>query len=147
MSAIIGLLKRGRGESGFTLIEMIVAITIIGIAMPGLFVYFSGLKDSSKPENIIKTSFMAQRQMEAMASVTISAFPNTSQIGITCAAFQGYAPAITCSATGFTFTFDVENVDADDPDTLVGGANKFFRKVTMYITGPGGDSFQYSTIF
>jgi len=52
------------GKKGFTLIEVVMIIVILGIIMPGIMLYFiTGVKDSAIPQKRTTAVFLA----EAMA--------------------------------------------------------------------------------
>ena len=52
-------------QKGFTLIEIIVLIVLVGIILPAIIVPFAtGIKGSGKPEMVNKAMFLAQQKME-----------------------------------------------------------------------------------
>jgi prepilin-type N-terminal cleavage/methylation domain-containing protein len=54
-------------NKGFTLIEIIVLIVLVGILLPAIIVPFAtGIKGSGKPEMVNKAMFLAQQRMEEL---------------------------------------------------------------------------------
>ncbi|KMP10517.1 hypothetical protein UR09_06005 [Candidatus Nitromaritima sp. SCGC AAA799-A02] len=120
------------GNRGFTLIEMIIAIVVIGIAIPTIMIPFSGLKDTKRPELTIQAAFLAQKHMESLASKTrdvtvCTGFPVTEE--------------------GYTINCTEIDVASTDLDTDVGSAS-FAKKVTLILTHPSmGGSLEFFTLF
>lgn len=116
-------------ENGFTLIEIIIAITLIGIAVPAIMIPFSGLSDTKNPEYIVQGSFEAQKKMEQLASETfasiITACPDGSSANIS---YAGSDYILNCTST---------TVNASDPDTTTVSAT-FGRKITLTVTRSDG---------
>ncbi|NIP99653.1 MAG: prepilin-type N-terminal cleavage/methylation domain-containing protein [Nitrospinaceae bacterium] len=128
--------RSGGEEGGFTLIELIAAIVLIGIAVPALFVPFSGLSESKHPESRVQASFWGLRQMEAISGLAYAGVPAAGSYS--CAAFQAATvPEVDCSSPDYNFTWRVEDVAAADPDTAV-GAPDFAKKVTLTVTRTDG---------
>ncbi|MBT3185491.1 MAG: type II secretion system protein [Nitrospina sp.] len=108
-------------ESGFTLVEIILAIVVIGIAIPSIMIPFSQLEDTKRPELTVQASFLALKHIESIASKTRNVSPCA---GITVTSEEGYT--ITCAEI---------NVASTDLDTDT-GATSFAKKVTLTITHP-----------
>ncbi|MZH02263.1 MAG: type II secretion system protein [Nitrospinae bacterium] len=120
-------------EGGFTLVEIILAIVVIGIAIPSIMIPFSGIQDTKKPELAIQGSFIALKHIESIASKTRDVSPCA---GITATTDEGYT--ITCSEI---------NVDSTDLDTDT-GSDDFAKKVTLTITHPEmSGSLEFFTLF
>ncbi|CCQ90534.1 putative Prepilin-like protein [Nitrospina gracilis 3/211] len=125
---------RLHSEGGFTLMEIIIAILIVGIAVPSIMIAFSSLKGSVIPEYTIEAAELAQLQMEAISEKTRTQIPAAGSY--TCAAFQATVTEVQCAVAGFgayTFAWVVADVDANDPDTSNPGAT-FAKKVTLTVT-------------
>mgnify|MGYP001597494873 FL=1 len=57
------------GRKGFTLIEVVMIIVILGIIMPGIMLYFiTGVKDSAIPQRRTTAIFLAEALMEEIKS-------------------------------------------------------------------------------
>ncbi|PIQ98124.1 MAG: hypothetical protein COV67_00670 [Nitrospinae bacterium CG11_big_fil_rev_8_21_14_0_20_56_8] len=144
----------GRGrrpESGLTIIEIIIAIVVIGISVPVIMVPFSGLKDSQNPEWIVRGSFLGQLQFEALADKAFDDIPDGSATPYSCASFVANGNSLTdinCSDPDFTFDWLVENVAAGDLDTAL-GTEDFAKKVTLTVTQNGGQvsPMQFTLLF
>jgi prepilin-type N-terminal cleavage/methylation domain-containing protein len=123
-------------ENGFTLIEIILALVVIGIAIPSIMIPFSGLSDTKRPELAIQASFIALKHMESIASKARDSSPSICA-GIIGSPDEGYT--ITCSEI---------NVAASDLDADVGGTGSFAKKVTLTITHPDmSSSLEFFTLF
>ena len=142
--------RRGRlGCSGVTLIEMIVAIVVIGIAMTAIMNAFSSLEGSLTPEYTIQAAALGQLQMEAISAKTRLQVPVAGTYS--CAAFQAGPPAVPevqCPVLGFpeyTYSWLVEDVSAATPD--VASAPVFAAKVTLTVSRPNMPPINYYTLF
>ncbi len=129
-------------QSGVTLMEIIIAIVMIGIAIPAIMVPFSGLKDIKQPEYYVQISFYGQKQMEILADQTFGTLPIGTNLD--CATFQGTVSNIDCDVD-YVSTFDVETVAASALDTLDGLAT-FAKKVTLTVTYQG-ESLTFVSLF
>jgi len=70
-------------QKGFTLIEIIVLIVLVGIILPAIIVPFAtGIKGSGKPEMVNKAMFLAQQKMEEFMKFNYSN-PALNQIALT----------------------------------------------------------------
>ncbi|MBI5428693.1 MAG: prepilin-type N-terminal cleavage/methylation domain-containing protein [Nitrospinae bacterium] len=132
--------------SGFTLIEIIIAIVVIGIAVPAIMIPFSGIKDVKKPEDAVRAALLAQKQMEAVSGKAYSEIPAAGSY--TCAQFQTTLSVIDCANTEFDFNWTVENVAASAPNTAVGSPD-FGKKVTLAVSRFDGamSSTSFYTLF
>ncbi len=60
-------LKSKIRAQGFTLIEMIILITMAGIILPAIFIPFvTAVKGSGKPEMVVRAVYLAQQRMEEL---------------------------------------------------------------------------------
>ena len=115
-----------RDDAGFTIIEIIVAIVIIGITVPAIMTQFSGLEDAKRPEFIVQASFIAQKKAEELSSQ----FRDT----ITTA-----CPEVTAATTtdgDYSIDCISEKVNATDPDSSA--ASTFGRKITLTVSRTDG---------
>lgn len=113
-------------QAGFTLIEIIVAIVVIGVTVPAIMISFSGLDDTRNPEYVIQASFVAQKKMEELANEFRDTITTTCPEG---------TPA---TSTDGDYSMDCvsEQVNATDPDTAT--TSTFARKVTLTISRTDG---------
>jgi prepilin-type N-terminal cleavage/methylation domain-containing protein len=115
-----------RRDAGFTIIEIIVAIVIIGITVPVIMTQFSGLEDVKRPEFVIQASFIAQKKAEELSSQ----FRDT----ITTA-----CPEVTAATTtdgDYSIDCISVQVNATDPDSTV--TSSFGRKITLTVSRTDG---------
>lgn len=106
-------------EHGFTLIEIIIAMVLIGLAVPTIMIPFSGLDDTKNPEYVVQASFIAQQSMEAIAdSNRTTALTNCNNL--------------TTPINGYTLNCSAIAVNAADPDVTAGGAT-FGQKLTLTV--------------
>ena len=124
-------------EAGFSLIEIIVAIVIIGITVPAIMVPFQGLEDSKSPEFVIQGSFIAQKKMEELA--------NLRRDTITTPCPEG-TPA-THPEGDYSLDCESEQVNAADPDTAT--VSTFARKITLTVSRTDGAmaELEFSSLF
>lgn len=115
-----------RSQAGFTIIEILVAIVVIGITVPAIMIPFSGLGDTKNPEYVIQGSFIGQKKIEELASK----FRDT----ITTVCPEGTA----ATSTDGDYSLDCvsEQVNATDPDTST--TSTFARKVTLTVSRTDG---------
>lgn len=116
--------RKASNEAGFTIIEIIVAILVIGITVPAIMIPFSGLEDTKNPEYIIQGSFIGQKKMEQLAS----AFLNTI---VSAGCLDGTAGALP-NEGDYSLTCRSDPVDATDPDSSA--TSTFARKITLTVS-------------
>ena len=110
-----------KNERGFTLIEIIIAMVLIGVAVPSIMIPFSGLSDTKTPEFTVQGSFIAQKRIERMADKTQAnalADCNNGNEG---------AYSLSCTAT---------TVNASDPDTAA--TSTFATKIILTVSRADG---------
>jgi prepilin-type N-terminal cleavage/methylation domain-containing protein len=110
-----------KNERGFTLIEIIIAMVLIGIAVPSIMIPFSGLKDTKHPEYTVQGSFIAQKRIERMADKTQAAALTDCNNG------NEGDYSLNCTAT---------TVNASDPDTAA--VSTFATKIILTVTRADG---------
>ena len=123
-------------ESGFTLVEIIMAIVLIGIAVPGIMMFLQGVEDTREPEYIIQGSFMAQKKIEELASETRTSID--TQIASVCNSTVDGDYTLTCTST---------DVNATDPDTAA--VSTFAKKITLTVSRSDGamQPLEFTTLF
>jgi prepilin-type N-terminal cleavage/methylation domain-containing protein len=114
-------------ESGFTLIEIIMAIVIIGVAVPSIMIPFSGLNDTKGPEYTVQASFLAQERMEELANEDRTSILTACPLNPSSASLltQGPGSAYTLACTSV-------QVNATAPDTST--TSTFAQKITLTVT-------------
>ena len=110
-----------RNDRGFTLIEIIIAMVLIGIAVPSIMIPFSGLSDTKNPEYTVQGSFIAQKRIERMAD-------------------KSQTNALTDCNNGnegdYTLNCVATTVNAADPDSSA--ASTFATKITLTVSRADG---------
>ncbi len=109
-------------NKGFTLVEVIMSIVLIGISVPAIMVPFTSLKFTQSPEIVVKASFLAQKHMETLVDKTVSS------INTDCSSLNGADSQIPA----YTLSCSVIDVAAGDLDTALGAAG-FGKKLTLTI--------------
>lgn len=93
-------------KKGFTLIELVMIIVLLGIILPGIMLYFiQGVRDSSYSQRRTTAIFLADALMEEIKS---KRWDESTSINVTC----GNASAIGADAEG--------RADYDDVDDFNG---------------------------
>lgn len=119
-------------EAGMTLMEIIIAIVVIGLAVPLITIPFSGNKDTKKPEYVVHASFIAQKHTETMAGST------AAQAATACALYPK-TETLTASDV-YNVACLIYDVDAATPDDAPsGGEIVIGKKVTLTISRSDGD--------
>jgi Tfp pilus assembly protein PilV len=135
-----GLLNplRCNKEAGVSLVEIIMAIVIIGIAVPTIMAPFQGVENTKNPEYVIQAAFVAQQKMEDLA--------NLNRGNITTPCPEG-TPANTTTPEGYSLDCSSEQVNATDPDSAV--VSTFARKVTLKVSRTDGllNKMEFSSLF
>ncbi|GEM_PF-717877 len=143
-SRLSGLLRRRwllamtHNEFGFTLIEIIMAIVIIGVAVPSIMIPFSGLSDTKNPEYIVQGSFLAQKRMEELANETRTSIDDTDcPVGSSASTTDGDY-SLACTSV---------SVNATTPDTS--NTSTFAQKITLTVTRTDGamDAMTFNQLF
>ena len=132
------LTKREIAQSGFTLMEILVAIVVVAIVVPSILAPFSQLKNTKTPEYVVEASFLAQRQIEAIAGKKYSEIPTRGNY--TCAVFEtslSLANILDCANASYSYSWVVDNVTASAPDTPQNPSG-FAKRVTLTVTRTDG---------
>ncbi len=100
-----GIRDRGSGDSGFTLIEIIITLVVLSIAAVGvLSVFTAGMKGSADPLILNQALSLAQEKMdEAIGLRRVAGYAAVTNVGATAfpAPFNAYtwARAVDCDPT------------------------------------------------
>lgn len=137
MNRLKSIFPEKKDQAGFTIIEIIVAIVVIGITVPAIMTQFSGLEDTKRPEFTVQASFIAQKKAEELASQ----FRDT----ITTA-----CPEVTAATTtdgDYSIDCLSEQVNATTPDSSA--TSTFGRKVTITVSRTDGamSGMVFNTLF
>jgi prepilin-type N-terminal cleavage/methylation domain-containing protein len=145
-SDLIGRPSPLGNAKGFTLIEIILAIVIIGIVVVSMMNVFSGLKDIKKPEYAVQASFLALKQIEAISKAYYDTVPAAGTY--TCAQFSATLTTVDCTNAAYVFSWLVENSTMTTPNVSTGSADKV-KKVTLTVTRTDGNmgSMKFYTLF
>ena len=99
-------LKKNQNKSGFTLVEVIVSVAIIGIMSMAFFTMFGFAL-----QNIIKAGDNSQSDFNAQAILE----SNISNVGITSAAISSGTGSITLNQTGLSYTVNGRVIQVEYP--------------------------------
>ncbi len=131
-------------KKGFTLIEIVMIIVLLGIIMPGIMLYFmQGVKDSAKPQRRNTAIFLAEALMEEIKS---KRWDETAAINSTCSnasATLGFEVGETRigGATGFDDIDDFNGLDNTPPKDSQNAAQNnypgFRQRATVYYVNAG----------
>ncbi|MFT4580056.1 MAG: prepilin-type N-terminal cleavage/methylation domain-containing protein [Nitrospinales bacterium] len=138
------LLFKKKNVSGFTLIEIIMAIVIIGVAIPTIMIPFQGVSHIKTPEFIIQGAFLAQQRMEELAKENRNTVVDSSKCP------DGSISTKTEGDYKMDCTSIKVNAGALDVEDISGTVSaSFARKVTLivYRTDGAMDSLTFSQIF
>ena len=124
--------KAASREAGMTLMEIIIAIVVIGLAVPLITIPFSGNKDTKKPEYVVHASFIAQKHTETLAGST------AAQAATACALYPQTETLTASDVYNVACAiYDVDAATPDDPPSV--GENVVGKKVTLTISRADGD--------
>lgn len=126
------LKKLNENENGFSLIELIVAIIILGVALPAIFSLYASLSaNSQKSATLDHMVEYAQNRMEEIIAVKEADtwwYQNPSQFDGTDNLGNGYIRTVSSSAisnwgnrgiSGWEITVQVSNPRVTNPYTLI----------------------------
>ncbi len=143
-------------EAGFSLIEIIMAIVLIGIAVPAFTIYFSGLDNTREPEYMTAGVLFGTGQMERIGDEPIFRIPAAGVY--TCIQFRDWPVAnvtppnnqplnTDCSNLDYDFNWSVSEVDAATPNTPASGT--FGKRVVLTVSRVDGamPAFQLFNLF
>ncbi len=125
-------------ERGFTLVEIIIAMVLIGIAVPTIMIPFSGLEDTKNPEYIVQASFMAQKRLEELANQKRTEILTACPDGTTASATPENGYEMDCTSV---------DVSATDPDSSA--TSDFAKKITLTVrrTDSAMSSLEFTALF
>lgn len=150
--------RAGRGEAGFSLIEIIMAIVLIGIAVPAFTIYFSGLDNSKEPEYLAEGVFFGIDQMERIGDEPFLRIPDAGTY--TCEDFHDWPMNNVAPPNHFVFSIEcppisspyqlnwtVSLVDAATPNNP--GSGTFGKRVVLIVSRSDGGMppFELVTLF
>jgi prepilin-type N-terminal cleavage/methylation domain-containing protein len=119
-------------EAGFTLIEIILALVVIGVTVPSLMIWFSGLENSKNPEYVVQGSFIAQKKMEELAS-RYRTSSNASKAIITVC-----PNALAATTTDGDYSIDCQSTDVNATTPNTSATSTFAKKITLTVTRTDG---------
>ena len=117
------MLKRTHSEAGETLLEIVIALIVIGLVIGGYFAAYATVTTGSKSQRDLAT---ADSLLRASAETTKAAVSHDCDTGST------YTPAPVTMPPGFTLSTasNPSGRNCPDPDSL--------QQVTFTITMPNG---------
>ena len=117
-------------QSGFTIIEMVVAIVVIGVGVAGLLSAFSiSVRNSADPMQLKQSQVVADEIMEEILLKPYNSTTPPSQVG--CARNQFYDVQ---DYNGYTTTGKICDVDG----VAIAGLNGYSLKIDVVATTLGG---------
>ena len=127
-------------QAGFTIIEILVAIVVIGITVPAIMIPFSGLEDTKNPEYIIQGSFIGQKKMEDLASRFRLSSDTNKDITTVCPG----SPAALPPEGDYSLTCSTVDVNATDPDSTA--TSTFAKKIILTVSRSGMSDLTFNTL-
>jgi len=120
-------------NKGFTLIEIIIFIVVVGIIMPVILVPFAtGVKENLTPEKIAKATFLAQYKMEELIKQTYNSIPTQTQPYTEVTGFSNYQ-----------WLWDVSWID----DTLSSSASDVgYKLILVKVADPDNREIELQTV-
>jgi len=116
--------KRGRANSGFTLIEALLAVVVLGLTASGIgALYSSGLQSLSVQDDGMLLDSCLVSRMEYLLSQSFDQIVGGSEV-------------VTVNGTGYTITWTAPLVDLNGDATPESDA----KQVTLAVTGMPGKS-------
>jgi prepilin-type N-terminal cleavage/methylation domain-containing protein len=120
-------------RSGVTLIELIMAIVVLGVALPGvLFLFVQVMGDAHDAPPMTTATYLAQEKLESVRAGL--ADPAIGYAGLTAAAFPDEA-----AVAGFpNFARSVTFVEVAASDLTTAQPGSGYKKVTVQVDWNGG---------
>lgn len=145
--------RSARNEAGFSLIEIIMAMVLIGIIVPVVTVYFGGLNDSKEPEFLMEGVLFGTDQMERIGDEPFLRIPTAGTY--TCTAFRDWPIAnvaapnnfafnIVCTNPNYNFNWTVSQVSAATPNAAASGT--FGKRVVLTVSRADGEISPFSLV-
>lgn len=120
--------KKNRKSSGFTLIELILVIIVVGLAFPGIFRgLITALFKQTQTQAQSIFVYLAQEKMEQMKGWGFSHVTSATESAVT--GFSGYQRQVSVTYVDSSFA--------------VSGSATSYKKVTVQVTKSG---FSYSLV-
>lgn len=155
--------KSRQGKAGFTLVEVLVAIVIIGITL-SMFAYLvNSLRISSNARNETSAAVFARNYFDTLRSLW-QVESRYDAVGGNATATNDERPELVAPPSGFErYTLTVQSVSATGQN--IGGAtsvtysagtagtrmsfpysaNDYLREITIVLTDRGGEVYSFST--
>jgi len=106
-----------RNQTGFTLLELIIAVAIVGILAAVATPMYSGMVEKSRRSDAITTLLNMSMELEKWRAVNTTYTNNLTNIGYTSTSPEGYYTLAISNATANTYTITATATGAQASDS------------------------------
>jgi prepilin-type N-terminal cleavage/methylation domain-containing protein len=125
-------------RQGFTLIEVIIFIVVVGVLASGIFIPFlTGLKGGMTPENIITASYLGQAKMEELTKYTYIN-SNLAPLPLT-----AYAQVDATYFPNYQWQWEIKYLDENTTDSP---CDVGYKQILVRVRDPDGGEFEVTSI-
>jgi len=129
-----------RAQKGFTLIEVVLAIVIIGIALTGLLtLYQNVVNHGSQSEEYVTAAYLTSSKMEEIIA-------DKDNQGYAFVIDSNYSTSENLTAPFLGYTRTLNFVEVDPNDLTTPQADSGYKRIVVNVTSPGGAVVTYETL-
>ena len=131
---------RARGEAGFTLIEAILSLVVLGIALVPLMNLFAQAPERNKlVPQVVASLLGAEKMEETIANRALQGWASFT------ASPSAYANIDSTNFPGYQWKVEVVNVQRNDFNQVVGSSTGY-KRITVFVKRPDGQEHKLVTM-
>ncbi|MBI4561981.1 MAG: prepilin-type N-terminal cleavage/methylation domain-containing protein [Candidatus Rokubacteria bacterium] len=137
--------RRAYGEAGFTLIEAILSLVVLGVALvPLINLFGQAAEDNRLPYQVVASGLAAAKMEELIAGKALQGWVNfmsssTDQ--------DTYVNVDSTNFPGYQWKWEVVRVAQSDFNQALGaGANTRYKRVTVFVLKPDSTELRLVTV-
>jgi len=125
-------MRRVSGEAGFTLVEAILSLVVLGIALvPLINLFAEGAERNKLPYEVVASSLAASKMEELIANRATQGWTSFT------ASPTAYQDVDVTNFPGYQWKVEVVKVQQSDFNSVLGaGANTRYKRITVFVQKP-----------
>jgi Tfp pilus assembly protein PilV len=125
-------MRRAAGEGGFTLVEAILSLVVLGIALvPLINLFANAAEDHALPDEVVAAGLAASKMEEVIANRALQGWTGFA------ASPTAYQDVDATNFPGYQWMVEAVKVQQSDFNAALGaGANTRFKRITVFVKKP-----------
>lgn len=127
-------MRRAAGEAGFTLVEAILSLVVLGIALvPLINLFANAAENHSLPDEVVAAGLAADKMEEVIANRALQGWTSFT------ASPTAYQVVDTANFPNYQWMVEVVKVAQSNFNQVLGaGANTNCKRITVFVKKPDG---------